>query len=331
MLGRELLLEVEAREEFSRYTNAVGLVDDKSALARGISGNMILFHSHYVWTMVRRSFWKDYDSAITKGCVAKCEIEPGLVARSPEGAPFHTDQEGPDDQIGYCSMSAADPKLPFAKDWLRYGRSVKVSVASAWDHSEWMGVSKKPWWLPFVGWIKLRWIFNTELPGSLCRVVDPGVGLLEPNWHAWMGRFPQNIAHAQFCAREKFPEWRPFGALFLLPWLGALALHLGWWNLLFVPAAVTGVLILGIGFRRLWWCASVWQAARFHDTEGTDEWILTWDLVASFRASGQKSWLCELAARNFTERLFTKWPGGLNSVFDRYFGSDHPFTKFFLS
>lgn len=323
--------EVEVRIDFARYTNPIGLVDDKSALERGNSGNQVLFHAHYVWTMVRRGFWKSYDSGITKGCVKKCEIEPGLVARAPEGASFHQDQEGPDDQIGYCSMSAADPELPFARDWLRYGRSVKASIASAYDFSEWRDVRKKPWWLPLVGWIKLGWIYNTEMPGTLNRVVDPGVGLLEPNWEAWMGRFPQNIAHAQFCARELFPKWRAWLAIAVQPWLVLAALRIGWWNLLFVPAAAIACAILGVGFRRLWWSVSVWQAARFHDVEGTDEWILTWHLVAAFRASGEKSLVCEAAAKNFTERLFTKWPGGLNSVFDRYFGSDHPTTKFFLS
>jgi hypothetical protein len=282
--------ETDVREDFARYRNGFGLVDNEPTQPDRNSGNAILFHAHYVWAMRNRGFWDQYDRQITRGCVRKCEIEPGLIRRAPEGRPFWNDQEGPDDQIGYISMSGADPLLPFADNWLHYGRTVRVPIRQALEAG-----GRKRLALLF-GWIHLHWVFNTKAPGTLIEwrpafitVAGESISSAAPNWTAWMGRFPQIIAHAQFAADER-------------PWLG----------------------------RRLWWAFSVWQAARFWDKEGTDQWILAWHLVATFRASRQSSWICEWVSRNFTERLFTRFPGGLNTVFAQYFGAEHPTTRFFL-
>jgi hypothetical protein len=278
--------EPEVRESFLRYTNPFGLVDNESALSGGNSGNSLLFHAHYVWTMVRRGYWlAGLDRAKTLINVDKCQVDnamPGLFARAPHGIWPWEDQEGPDDYIGVISMSAADPQLPFAQDFLAYGRSGPgAPIRQPLENDG------HPWLAKLFGWIRLHWVFNNCVPGLLVRWEGPRE---VSNWTAWLGRFPQIIAHAEFASRQRPPLWR-----------------------------------------RIWWAGSVWQAARFSDKDGTDQWILAWHLVAAFRASGQKSWLCEWASRNFMERLFTRWPGGLSSVFAVYFGMGHPLTKYFLS
>jgi hypothetical protein len=82
-------------------------------------------------------------------------------------------------------------------------------------------------------------------------------------------------------------------------------------------------------FYRLWWAASVWLAGRF--SESNDAWILKWHMVATYRERGRRTWLCDWAARDFQARLFAAWPAGLNTVFARYFGPQHPLVRYFLS
>jgi hypothetical protein len=314
--------ETQAREEFARYTNRFGLIDNDESLRGGNSGNALLFHAHYVWTLNRRGWWSSEDRAITKGCVQKCQIEPGLFRRSQHGLGFSDDQEGPDDYVGLISMTGADPWFQFAQDFLRYGRGVKVAIGPA------LRLGGHPILATLLGWIRLRYVFNNRLPGTLLEPVRDS-DQVKPNWSAWLGRFPAVIAHAEFAAGERVPLWRLAAAVafwfatavtwfFVSPWI----------VLLMVPAQVLVFAILIFGFRKLYWAASVWQAGRFSD--GTDDWILTWHLVQTFRASGESHLICEWAARNFTERLFTKWPGGLSSVFLKYFGPDHPLTRYFL-
>lgn len=276
------------QEEFNRYKNAFGLVDNASALEGKNSGNSILFHAHYVWTLVKRGLWTHEEATATARAIAQCEVTLGLIARVPEDYWPHMDQEGLDDQIGYCSMSAADSNLDFAAMWLRYGRSVRVPIREV------LAKSGHPWLARLFGWIKLGWVFNNVAPETMIEWYrdDAGNMLSKPNWGSYMGdfRYPQIIAHAQFCTKKEGE--RP-----------------GLW-------------------RRFWWAFSVWQTARFVDKGGTDQWVLSGHLVAGFRSGVQKSLICEWASKSYMERLYQRWPGGLNGVFAPYFGMEHPIPKY---
>lgn len=114
------------------------------------------------------------------------------------------------------------------------------------------------------------------------------------NWGAWMGRMPHVIAHLQFCDRNPKVEW---------PWLG----------------------------RRLWWAAAVFLAGRSKRGHQEDPWILTWHLVNAYERCGRRSWVCSWASQNFTRRLYSKYPGGLNTVFLISFGEAHPLGEYFLA
>lgn len=282
--------ELELREDFIGYRNSFGLVDNTPTREGTNSGNSLLFHAHYVWTMVRRGFWNNLDRSLTLGSVVQCSVLPGLYRRAPAPSPFWSDQEGVDDYIGLASMSAADPNLGYAREILEYGRAQRVPIGPALE------ASGRTWLAKLFGWIHLRFVYNDRLPGTLLNFKHgmwyefPADIEYIPNWTAWLGRFPQFVAHLEICARETPPLWR-----------------------------------------RLWWAASVWQTARFWDKDGTDQWVLSWHLVAAYHAAGKRSWFMDWAARNYTERLFSRFAGGLNPVFGQYFGEGHPLTRWFLS
>jgi len=270
--------EFALRDEFKKYRNQFGLVDDASTQWGSYSGNPLLYHAHFLWCLKKLGVYDTIDGLLFQRTVQNDFTNgPGNYRRTPRGRSFSTDQEGPDDFIGLASMSALDPRLTFARDILGHAQ-LGATLGSGFPARV-----KKPLWAKLFGWVKLNYVFNSNFPCTLLE--ENGQGFwLKP----WLGRFPQNRAHFMFCNGEK-----------------------------------PGLLL------RLAWCLSVWQTARFWDKEGTDQWILTWYLVSSFRERGHRSFICEMASRNFMKRFLTKWPGGLASVFLPYFGASHPLTKHF--
>lgn len=326
-----MINEQELRYELAGYVNPFGLVDTQPSEKRNNSGNPTLYHSHFVWLMVRWGIWTRQDREQTVESVEEsCEIQPGLFRRAPRGK-FSEVQEGPDNYIGLAGMSAADPQITFAQEILAYGRAHRVPIIQALE----LGGH---WWLArLFGWIRLPYVYNNLEPGTLMRIEwnpERTRGKCKPNWSAWLGRMPNLIAHFQFCAREPFPKWRAPVAIGVSGWLIVLVnLQVGWWNFLVVPLELLALACLAFGFRRLVWCAAILTTDTWIDEQkgGTTPWILSWHQVAAYRASGQSSWPCEWVARKFTERLFMRWPAGLNSCFLRFFGEAHPITRWFRS
>lgn len=319
-----MVSESELREAFHEYMDVDGLISDKKNPGRASSGNLLLYTSHYVWTLERRGFWDYQDLLSIRKAVDTCRVEPGIFQRCPYGISQKENQQGPDDYIGLISMSGADERLSFAKEILTHGRTQWCSIGKALELDGHTILAK------LFGWIKIRWIFNTVLDHGLTRFTfnpDGTPGPLKSNWGAWFGRFPSIIAHAQFAAGEDLAPWRPWIAIGLVPFSINLAEHTPW----LAPLLILGLFSLALGFRRLMWCYSLFTAGRGSQADSTDPWILTWHLAATYRASGHNSFICELAFRNFMRRLFAHWPGGLNSVYLKYWGADHPVTRYFIS
>lgn len=74
-------------------------------------------------------------------------------------------------------------------------------------------------------------------------------------------------------------------------------------------------------WRRLWWCAAVFQATRAMKSEH-DSWILSWLLI---RTMNGRSWICKQVANYWWKKLLNYYPQGMSSVFADYFGNpNHP-------
>lgn len=183
------------REDFEPYRNAYGLIDAKPRADNQPSGNSLLFHAHYFWMLVVRELHTSADTRATAASIKAFEVESGVYRRAPVGAPFWMDQEGPDDYIGLISMAAADRALPYARDFLFWGRNHSTPLRHA------LRADGRPLLERLIGWVRLKFVFNNLNPWLLAYVDRDK--RLRSNWTAWLGRFPQIIAHAQFAAGER--------------------------------------------------------------------------------------------------------------------------------
>ncbi len=180
------------RAEFAKYKNGMGLVDDSRALHGDNSGNSMLFHSHYLWTLKRRGFYKREDGVDFLVAVYQhCSVKPGLYQRAGKNFSFWQDIEQSDDYLGLISLCAFNDFMPFAKDFLEYGRTNWVAIGPAYPKEQ------APWWIPLVTMAKVPFVFNAQKPETFLN--RDGTG---PEWVAWFGRFISMIALAKIVLGE---------------------------------------------------------------------------------------------------------------------------------
>lgn len=319
--------ESEIRSAYLRYMDPDGLISNNPDPGRGSSGNLLLYTSHYIWTLYRNGILTMVDLERFFRAIQKCTLSPGVFARCPDRMAHDDNQQGPDDMIGLLSISAIHASMPFAEEFLEHGRTNWYPIREA------LRLDGRTTLAALIGWIRLPWCFNTVIDGGLTKFTNQPDGSkpISSNWAAWFGRFFSVISHAQFAAREQFPRWRLALAVGLIPIAYTSVRHIGWWNLIAAPIAIVGILMVFLGLRRIVWAVSVFNAGRGSDLTACDPWILSWYLVTTFRESGQKSFMCEMASRNFMRRLYDQWPNGLNSVYLKYWGSDNPTTRYFIT
>lgn len=185
-------------QEFEQYRDRYGLIQPTIG---GGSQNGIL------WTGESMVVMKDNDVLPKEledslfASMKSCEIEPGLMRRSPSN---QGDQQAHDDYMGFLAACYVCGRHDLAEVVLNYG--------------------KRTTWLKF---IPFRYVFNTMLPGTMLHPLYDKNGnrlrnanrpkyeqfftkYLAPegfriNFSAWFGRLPQFVAHAHWAANKKPP------------------------------------------------------------------------------------------------------------------------------
>lgn len=76
-------------------------------------------------------------------------------------------------------------------------------------------------------------------------------------------------------------------------------------------------------FLRLAWAYAV-SMTGYTKPDNQDEWILSYLMI---KGRDETDWLCNRAVDIWTRRFKKSWPGGFKDVFKRYFGWEHPTSK----
>lgn len=140
------------------------------------SGNSLLFTAEkYIALALERGNGDPVgsleDAYAFSRVLARTELRPGVYARTPEGEPFHADQEGHDDYIGIAAASRI-LGTDHAREILEHG------------------LQDFFWTVP---WPKLYFYYPNQ-PGPL-------------DWRAWFGRYPATVAHFYYAAGVKPGFW----------------------------------------------------------------------------------------------------------------------------
>lgn len=105
-------------DEIAAYIDEYGLVQNG---INASSGNGLLFTAETIMVFVilgarNERMFKQFEDAYNR-----CQVQPGLLSRTPPGEPFSQDQEGPDDYIG-AGVASYFLKTDLAAKILEYGR-----------------------------------------------------------------------------------------------------------------------------------------------------------------------------------------------------------------
>lgn len=264
------------RNSFKLYQNKFGLIDDN--LWQTHSGNQLLFHSHYLFSLYLSGFYDLVDGILTVRTLKKNDFNYPNFLRAPRGQSFSTDQEGIDDFLGLISLSALDSRITIATDILDYGQNQNVPLSLFYDKR------KKPWFYFATKFIKLNFIFNSNFEKTFLNETGETTDL-----RSWFGRFPQFKSFLKLCSGQKIN-----------------------------------------GFDKLVLTLTLWQTARFHDKNGTDQWILSHVVQRSIdvmTAQGRlNSYILSQASQCFKARLKNR-KGSVRKIFETYFGIAHPLSQ----
>lgn len=176
-------------EDYEPYRDSWGLIQDHPG---NVSGNAIRYTAEYVIALHRHNLLDLQQETLVK-TFKSIEKVPGLIMRTPTNFGGH---ESIDDNIAYITAGYF-LKTNFAKDWLKYGRSVGVvGIDDTEMDQDKVSKSKLVYsLLSLFGNIPVGWTFNNISPDKF-------------HVSSWYGRFQQLIAHAQFAAGETVPLWR---------------------------------------------------------------------------------------------------------------------------
>lgn len=185
-------------QEFLAYIDKYGLIQPTVG---GGSQNGILWTGESMIVMKDNNALPKHTEEALFHSMKSCEIEPGLMRRSPSNL---GDQQAQDDYIGFLAACYVCGRHDLAEIVLNYGNRVTPLK-----------------FLPF------KFVYNTMIPDTMLHPLYDEKGnllrnanrpwfekiftkLLAPkgyrvNFSAWLGRMPQFVAHVYWAANKKPP------------------------------------------------------------------------------------------------------------------------------
>jgi hypothetical protein len=180
------------KDAFLPYIDKDGLVQPTVG---GESGNGLLYTSEYIYALLANGGMDRIEQMRLTAAYNACQMQEGLMARTPIGTAFSTDQEGPDDYYG-CGAASSELDGSLARHILAYGRKGASGFNPSYEDSDRVKLST---WLfrilSLFGLLKVKWIYNNDNPGFFTQ-------------SSWLGRQQNLICHLQFAADEEPPMWR---------------------------------------------------------------------------------------------------------------------------
>jgi hypothetical protein len=184
------------KDDFKVYTDQYGLVQPSPGET---SGNGLLYTAEYILALAAHGALDDAEKQRLMAVYRACQVLPGLMRRSPAGAPFCGDQEGPDDYVG-VGAAANLIGTSLAQDVVKYGQSQGAdrwsSITEDEGNQTW---SKVLYWTLRVLSLgsPVRWVWNNNDPRGFSEA-------------SWLGRQQNLVCHLQVAAGENPPLWRKF-------------------------------------------------------------------------------------------------------------------------
>lgn len=197
-------LDQTVRAALNVYSDQWGLITPYPATS---SGNGLLYLGEAMVLLKTLGIYKPTDKTWFQNSVQVCEVEPGLLRRSPA----NTDQEGPDDYVGVAAGSAlVDPTI--AQKILVYGQTHDVTIDEPTRNQVTNAILAEGAALSGLDLtIPLKYVYNNVRPGTL-QFPDGKLNL-----SAWLGRQLNLVAHFFYAAGMTPP------ALNQAVWVGAVA------------------------------------------------------------------------------------------------------------
>jgi hypothetical protein len=175
------------RQDCSTYFDQYGLMQPGPSVS---SGNGLLFTAEYIMALMFNNELDEEERQRLIKVYNSCELEPGLLMRSPIGAPFNQDQEGPDDYVGAAAASYF-LRDSLAERILKYGNEKGAyKYADEYEEPDRREESRLFWGLKSLGGtLRIDYVYNN---------IHPEYFTLS----SYLGRQISLLCHLKFAAGE---------------------------------------------------------------------------------------------------------------------------------